>query len=505
MTRYVISHRYAGILTTSARAQARRRTQDALASIYPSDAELVGQVVPKDTRARATYVIEASPRDVARQLSMFGNDVLVEKEILHDPQVARWPGSILPAVDESPPAQRVGLTLHVEDDRGDRQANVSVALLLQSPVGSLTSVTERSTSVGEVRLTFDATSKPVAALATPYSGFWPAIISPVANGAVLTLRPLPEVSTNSWWRDLVGAPTAASPGGVRIGIADTGVGPHPYLVGVELGGAFVDGAHDPTPEATRDVSGHGTHVAGILGSTGGPGNPWGPVGIALGCPLVVVRVFASAEASANQADVANAIDYLSREQRCDLVNLSLGSNQPSEIEHDAIRDAAQRGTLCLCAAGNFGDAIQYPAAFEECVAVSALGLDGWAPVGTLEASMKPTTADRQGADGLFLATFSCFGTLLDACAPGTGIVSLVPATPQDPAPVMVMDGTSMATPVACAALAEAIARGQPGLPPDATRTAAYRSMLESICRTVGLAEEYEGKGVPSLSTAGHGA
>jgi subtilisin len=53
--------------------------------------------------------------------------------------------------------------------------------------------------------------------------------------------------------------------------------------------------------------------------------------------------------------------------------LGVGPDAPaasaSMILHDTILDAGDRGTLCICAAGNYGGPVRYPAAFAECVAV----------------------------------------------------------------------------------------------------------------------------------------
>lgn len=112
--------------------------------------------------------------------------------------------------------------------------------------------------------------------------------------------------------------------------------------------------------------------------------------------VVCARVFGPGERGANQGDIASAIEHLSMVREADLVNLSLGAVHRSEIEHDAIVEALETGTLCLCAAANSAGPVQYPAAFEEAVAVSALGLQGWGPDGTLSASRCPVEKDRYG-------------------------------------------------------------------------------------------------------------
>lgn len=142
------------------------------------------------------------------------------------------------------------------------------------------------------------------------------------------------------------------------------------------------------------------------------------------------------------------------------------------ISSSAIRDALQRGTLCICSAGNDGGPINYPAAYPECAAVSAIGLIGWAPVGTFSANNRPHDAHRMGQNNLFLASFSSFGPALACAAPGVGIVSTVPDRKNYKKAYMEMDGTSMASPAVCAALAVVLAKDAAcaGLPRDLSRS-----------------------------------
>lgn len=174
--------------------------------------------------------------------------------------------------------------------------------------------------------------------------------------------------------------------------------------------------------------------------------------MAAGCDLFHARVFKSEEEGPSQADLINAIDALSRGLGCDLINMSLGGGAPSSADEDCIQDAVERGTICLCSAANDNTAIEYPAAYPECVAVSAMGLIGWAPAGTFSASNRPQDASKIGQKNFFLAAFSCFGSTLACSAPGVGIVSTVPDKGGADL-YMEMDGTSMASPAACGALA----------------------------------------------------
>ena len=76
----------------------------------------------------------------------------------------------------------------------------------------------------------------------------------------------------------------------------------------------------------------------------------------------MARVFSNATATASNGDIAAAIDALSADHTCDLINLSMGGTDSSAIELDAVTAAIQTGTLILAAAGNNASAIDYPAA-----------------------------------------------------------------------------------------------------------------------------------------------
>jgi subtilisin len=312
--------------------------------------------------------------------------------------------------------------------------------------------------------------------------------------------PLPATGPLGWWHKVLGVeiddPSAGS--GIKAGVADTGHGPHPALAHVVDIGAFVDGRHDPAP-AGADVDSHGSHVCGIIGAQRGP-RATDFAGFAPGANLHCARVFRNAQSGANQADIANAIDELSRTHQVDLINLSLGSPAASDIEHDAILDAYERGTVCVCAAANSGGPVEYPAKFPESIAISALGMLGQAPVGTLSSTRVPSSPDRFADDNLYLANFSCFGPEIAAAAPGVGIVSTVPARFGMTAPYAAMDGTSMASPVAAGALAVLLSQdaNYRALNRDGSRSEAAKQILRRHLRDIGLAPDYEGFGLPKL-------
>ena len=181
--------------------------------------------------------------------------------------------------------------------------------------------------------------------------------------------------------------------------------------------------------------------------------------------------------------------------------MSLGAASPSLIELDAIQDAVQRGTLCICAAGNDSGAVGFPAAFPEVVAVSA---DRPEEHGAQRARSRrralPTDPAKHGSRNLFLAEFSNFGSQVDCAAPGVGIISTVPCSGLTWYSLYaVMDGTSMASPAACGALAALLADSPVYLALTGSARAEFaRAILASNTQSIGLAAVFQGSGMLRL-------
>ena len=71
---------------------------------------------------------------------------------------------------------------------------------------------------------------------------------------------------------------------------------------------------------------------------------------------------------------------LAGEDRCDVINLSVGGGPHDVIVEESIQDARDQGMLVVIAAGNDGrKAVSYPAAYSGATAVSALGHESGFP------------------------------------------------------------------------------------------------------------------------------
>jgi subtilisin family serine protease len=152
--------------------------------------------------------------------------------------------------------------------------------------------------------------------------------------------------------------------GVTVAVIDTGVAPHAALKDV-----VVDYRNFSSDSDIYDSVGHGTHVAGIIGAKAGLAK-----GIAPEVKILSLKVLGHSGMGGNEA-VATAVVHAT-EAKADIVCMSLGSSKPDSRVHEAVKGAKAAGLVVVCAAGNDGGAVNYPAAFQETLAVGAVDRNG---------------------------------------------------------------------------------------------------------------------------------
>lgn len=390
----------------------------------------------------------------------------------------------------SVPLRRAGtgrLEVQVFDEDGLAVPDVDVFAYFGSPSDRVQAAT-RTGADGVATLDHDA-ERPLLELAVaPAAHWWPQALDHRTGSTLeVTLERLPPSRNGlGWWHREAGLePFDPDRGrGIAVGVVDSGLGHHPALAHANNLGAFLDGAHRADG---GDDRGHGTHVAGAIGAR--PTTDTDYAGLAPGARIDTFRVFGP-DGSAHQADIARALDVLVHDRGCHLVNLSLGTASRSEIVADALIDAVDHGTLVICAAGNTSGPVEYPAALEEAVAVTALGRLDQAPAGTLSAHRIPDDA-RLRADPVFIANFSCHGESVDVAGPGVGIISTVPGGGW-----AAFGGTSMAAPQVTGALAALLADDASYEALEATRVRSVRArrILVEHSRDLGLDRTYQGSG-----------
>ena len=219
--------------------------------------------------------------------------------------------------------------------------------------------------------------------------------------------------------------------GVKVAIIDSGVDvTHPQLTRAQ--GCDLTTEDNSGDGWKNDVMGHGTHCAGIIGAAAADRQA-GIRGFAPGAEIHALKVFPEGRFS----DLIEALD-LCIEREIDVVNLSLGSPQPSELVQQKIIEATANGVACIVAAGNSADAVQFPGTLGQVYTVGAIGQLGQFPTDTYHA--QTVFGGVVGPDSVFSAKFSCFGPQIRVAAPGVAILSTVPGG------YAAWDGTSMATP-----------------------------------------------------------
>lgn len=240
--------------------------------------------------------------------------------------------------------------------------------------------------------------------------------------------------------------------GARVAVLDTGVDcTHPDLAPNCAKGYNILNPRQP-PD---DDKGHGTHVSGIIA---GALNWKGVAGMAPEATILPVKVLNSS-GSGKVSEIIEGITWAVK-NKADIINMSLGAPKFSEAQGKAVKAAREAGVLVIAAAGNDGGTVNYPAAYPEALAVTALAFDNT------------------------LASFSCKGPETDFIAPGVRIFSAAPG-----GSFMAANGTSQAAPHVSGLAALAVALGIKG--PEALEKALARASVG-----LGLPAYYEGYGVP---------
>jgi subtilisin family serine protease len=147
------------------------------------------------------------------------------------------------------------------------------------------------------------------------------------------------------------------------------------LVGDSLGRDFV----------ARDETGHGTHVAGIIGARGLSMQP----GVAGRSPLIPIRALAAAQAGAGPVFGVGALSDLDAaikvavDMGAKVLNMSFGTSREESDPRappphsDSLAYAALEGCILVAAMGNSGIEEEYfPAALPDCIAVGACTIAG---------------------------------------------------------------------------------------------------------------------------------
>ena len=159
-----------------------------------------------------------------------------------------------------------------------------------------------------------------------------------------------------------------------------------------------------------DVTGHGSSVAGIIAAEK---NDVGITGIAPEAEIYAAKVLDDK----NQAPVSRVIDgiYWAIDKKVNIINMSFGIKSDSAALHRAIRDAYEAGILLVAAAGNDGT-VEYPAAYDEVIAVGSVDTSGVASEESASGEEMELTAPGEQicSTGAFEGTLVSAGTSMAA-------------------------------------------------------------------------------------------
>lgn len=191
-------------------------------------------------------------------------------------------------------------------------------------------------------------------------------------------------------------PDVAPPadGTIPVAVLDSGIDLGSAAAGVTI--ASYDAVTPDTP--ITDPVGHGTQMA-LLASGATTADGWSAAATAL--PVVAVRTFDSNGATSDFA-LLQALAYAEK-AGARVVNMSWGSETPSDFVASALRRAADSGMILVAAAGNGGvpTSAYYPAAYDGVLAVAGTTPDGetWSGSSTgpyVDLSAPATSTTRTG-------------------------------------------------------------------------------------------------------------
>lgn len=212
--------------------------------------------------------------------------------------------------------------------------------------------------------------------------------------------------------------TYGSASNVKAYILDTGIN----INHVDFGGRATWGSNQTGDGNNSDCQGHGTHVAGTVGSS--------TYGVAKDVKLIAVKVLGCDGTGSNSGIIAGIDWVIANGSGPKVINMSLGPQQRSTSQalDDSVAKAYNNNVNVVVAAGNSNDDANYysPARAPQAITVGAT-----------------TSNDAR-------SSFSNYGTALDIFAPGSNITSTWYTSTTA---TNTISGTSMASPHVAGAVA----------------------------------------------------
>ncbi|MGH0927857.1 MULTISPECIES: S8 family peptidase [Bacillus cereus group] len=246
---------------------------------------------------------------------------------------------------------------------------------------------------------------------------------------------------------------------ISIAILDTGVDMNHEDLNLRRSFTFIKGTN-----GYSDESGHGTHIAGIIGARD---NQIGVLGVAPAAQIYSLKVLDSKE-NGKYSSIIQAIEWCIQ-NNIRIINMSFGGYQKSDALEIAINKAHEKNIILVSSAGNTGffdeDSITYPAKYNNVISVGAIN----------------SQQERWFASSL--------GKKLDIMAPGENILSTAPGQKYE-----MKSGTSMAAAYVTGCIALLLEKN-----PTMTNTE-IETILKETANPIGIPFEY-GNGILNLEKA----
>ncbi|MGZ0879991.1 S8 family peptidase [Priestia megaterium] len=199
--------------------------------------------------------------------------------------------------------------------------------------------------------------------------------------------------------------------GIKIAVLDSGIDVNHPDLNIKGVVSFL-----PNSKPSIDKTGHGTHVAGIIGAQD---NQIGITGVAPDSEIYGLKVLNGSDIGKNSA-LLSAIEWCI-DSDIDIIHMSFSSKKFSQAVSTAVGVAYKKNILMVASAGNEGiylkESISYPGAYNEVIAVGSVNSQGKRSI------------------------FSSVGKQLEVMALGEGVYSTEPNNKYGK-----RDGTSMAAP-----------------------------------------------------------
>ena len=240
-----------------------------------------------------------------------------------------------------------------------------------------------------------------------------------------------ETTYNSWGVELMELDSVTETlsgealNGVTVAIIDTGLD-------LELAKKYYDGkiaetynVLDRSATIMLDENGHGTHIFGTIAEST-PSN------------VKILPIKVSRDRTIYDTDIKAAMEYVIYYEKADVINMSFGGYQYSQILDQLIEAAKEKNIISVAAAGNDNTSEKhYPAALDNTISIASVD------------------------SNLNKSYFSNYGSQIDFTSPGTNIKSIMSSEAAiskengntDDNEHETISGTSMATPHAVSAVA----------------------------------------------------